>query len=125
MAKVISWVQTQNQAELIEINKYLERKVMPKKSYFEVAEKLKKAYAKNDIVNLIEFLAYAQVFNIPVGEKRQFFKKIKELWASTKRPELSNKFHFLNSHFSENYSDRNDSAQMHNPTALFAELSLV
>ena len=34
----------------------------PKLSNSEVCEKLNKAYAKNDIANLIEFLAYAKVF---------------------------------------------------------------
>ena len=124
MANVITWVQTQKQAELAEIHEHLETKVMPKTPQFEVINKLEKAYQKNNIEELVFWLAYAKFNEYSVERGREFFKKIEELWASKRRPELSNKFHFLNSHFSENYSDRNESAQICNHTALFAELSL-
>lgn len=124
MAKVISWVQTQNQENLAGIGKYLERKVTPKTPLSKVIDKLEKAYQKNNIEELVFWLAYAKFNEYSVERGHEFFKKIEELWASKRHPELSNKFHFLNSRFSENYSGRKDSAQMYNHTALFAELSL-
>ena len=122
MAEIINWVQTQNQEKLAEIR--IEAEVTPKTPLFKVLEKLEKAYQKNDIKELVFWLAYAKFYDFTATEGRKFFKKIEELWPSKRHPELSNKFHFLNSHFSENYSDRKDSAQMYNHTALFAELSL-
>ena len=121
MANVITWVQTQNQEKLARIPA---RKATPKTHPSKVLDKLEKAYDKNDVKELVFWLAYAKFNEYSVERGRKFFKKIEELWASKRHPELSNKFHFLNSHFSENYSDRKDSAQMYNHTALFAELSL-
>lgn len=102
MANVITWVQTQKQAELAEIHEHLETKVMPKTPQFEVINKLEKAYQKNNIEELVFWLAYAKFNEYSVERGREFFKKIEELWASKRHPELSNKFHFLNSRFNNN-----------------------
>lgn len=124
MVNVIKWAQTQKQEQLAEIGKRLEGKVIPKASQSKVTDKLEKAYQKDNIEELVFWLAYAKFNEYSVERGREFFKKIEELWASKRHSELSNKFHFLNSRFSENYSGRKDSAQMYNHTALFAELSL-
>ena len=125
MANVITWVQ--NQKNLAGIGKYLERKVTPKTPLSKVADKLEKAYHKNDVKELVFWLAYAKVFNLSVKEGRKFFKKIEELWplSQAKHPELANKFHFLNTIYAEAHTDRNDSAQIYNHCALVAEFSQV
>lgn len=125
MAKVISWVQTQNQENLTGIGKYLERKVTPKTPLSKVIDKLEKAYQKNNIEELVFWLAYAKFNEYSVERGREFFKKIEELWASKRHPELSNKFHFLNTIYAEAHTDRNDSAQIYNHCALAAEFSQV
>lgn len=125
MANVITWVQ--NQKNLAGIGKYLERKVTPKTPLSKVADKLEKAYHKNDVKELVFWLAYAKVFNLSVKEGRKFFKKIEELWplSQAKHPELANKFHLLNKIYAQGYTKRNNSAQICNYTALLAEFSLV
>ena len=101
MVNSIKWVQTQGQEKLAEIGKRLEEKVIPKTSQSKVADDLEKAYQKNDPKELIFWLTYAQIFRIPVRKKREFFKKIKELWPLVQRShaEMSNMFNYLNSVF--------------------------
>ena len=79
MAKVISWVQTQNQENLAGIGKYLERKVTPKTPLSKVIDKLEKAYRKNNIEELVFWLAYAKFNEYSVERGRKFYKKIEEL----------------------------------------------
>ena len=124
MAEIINWVQTQNQEKLARIPA---RKATPKTHPSKVLDKLEKAYHKNDVKELVFWLAYAKVFNLSVKEGRKFFKKIEELWPSSqaKHPELANKFHFLNTIYAEAHTDRNDSAQIYNHCALVAEFSQV
>ena len=97
----------------------------PKLSNSEVREKLEKAYAKNDIANLIEFLAYAKVFHLFIKEGRKFFRKIEEEWPLCQKeyPHLGNKFNYLNGVYNSNYISRNDSAQIANRSAIIAEFS--
>ncbi len=125
MANVITWVKTQNQENLAGIGKCLEEKVMSKISQSKVADNLEKAYHKNDSKELIFWLTYAQVFRIPVRKKREFFKKIKELWPLTQysHAEMSNMFNYLNSVFAERAAERSDSKQMVNETAIYSQLS--
>ena len=127
MANVITWVQTQNQEQLTEIGKRLEEKVIPKISQSKVADNLEKAYNKNDAKELIFWLTYAQVFHIPVRKKREFFKKIKELWplVQCSHAKMSNMFNYLNSVFAERASERTDSKQMVNETAIYSQLSYI
>ena len=127
MVNVIKWAQTQNQEQLAEIGKRLEEKVMPKTSQSKVADNLEKAYHKNDPKELIFWLTYAQVFRIPVRKKREFFKKIKELWPLVQRShaEMSNMFNYLNSVFAERAGERTDSKQMVNETAIYSQLSYI
>lgn len=127
MANVITWVKTQDQENLAEIGKYLERKVTPKIPLSKVADKLEKAYHKNDSKELIFWLTYAQVFHIPVRKKREFFKKIKELWPLDQRShaEMSNMFNYLNGIFAERAAERSDSKQMINETAIYSQLSYI
>jgi hypothetical protein len=97
----------------------------PRLSNSKVREKLEKAYAENDIANLIEFLAYAKVFHLFIKEGRKFFKKIEEGWAKYQKeyPHLGNKFSYLNGIYNSNYISRNDSAQIANRSAIIAEFS--
>ena len=125
MAEVINWVQTQNQEKLAGIGKYLERKVMPKISQSKVAENLEKAYQKNNIKELVFWLAYAKFYSFDVLEGRKFFKKIEKEWPSSHCSELANEFHFLNKIYSERYTERNNSTQMYNYSALLAKFSRV
>ena len=127
MVNSIKWVQTQGQEKLAEIGKRLEEKVMPKTSQSKVADNLEKAYHKNDPKELIFWLTYAQVFRIPVRKKREFFKKIKELWplAQCSHAEMSNMFNYLNSVFAERAAERSDSKQMVNETAIYSQLSYI
>ena len=99
----------------------------PKLSNSEVREKLEKAYAENDIANLIEFLAYAKVFHLFIKEGRKFFKKIEEEWPLIQKdyPQLANKVNFLTSILSEHYATRTDSAQICNRSLLITEFSQV
>lgn len=125
MVNVIKWVQTQNQEKLTEIR--LETEVTPKTPLFKVIDKLEKAYHKNDIKELVFWLAYAKFYKLPVTKGREFFKKIEELWPSSqvKYPELANVFHFVNAIFAEVHVERNDSAQMCKYSSLLAEFSRV
>lgn len=125
MVNIVTWVQTQNQEKLAQIR--LETEVTPKTSLFKVLDNLEKAYHKDDIEKLVFWLAYAKLHKLPVAKGREFFKKIEELWPSSqaKHPELANKFHFLNEIYTENYTERNNSAQMHNYSSLLAEFSRV
>ena len=122
MAEIINWVQTQNQEKLAKIE---DKKAMPKIPQFKVLDNLEKAYQKNDVEKLVFWLAYANVYNYVVTEGREFFKKIEELWPLSRHPELANKFHFLNKIYAQGYTKRNNSAQICNYTALFAEFSQV
>ena len=123
MANVITWVQ--NQKNLAGIGKYLERKVTPKTPLSKVADKLEKAYHKNDVKELVFWLAYAKVFNLSVKEGRKFFKKIEELWPTGHNCKLANAFHFLNASYAQGYTERNNSDQIYNYSALLAEFSQV
>ncbi len=127
MVNSIKWVQTQGQEKLAEIGKRLEEKVIPKTSQSKVADNLEKAYQKNDPKELIFWLTYAQIFRIPVRKKREFFKKIKELWPLVQRShaEMSNMFNYLNSVFAERAGGRTDSKQMVNETAIYSQLSYI
>ena len=127
MVNSIKWVQTQGQEKLAGIGKRLEEKVIPKTSQSKVADNLEKAYHKNDTKELIFWLTYAQIFRIPVRKKREFFKKIKELWPLVQRShaEMSNMFNYLNSFFAERVGERTDSKQMVNVTAIYSQLSYI
>lgn len=125
MVNIVTWVQTQNQEKLAQIR--LETEATPKTPLFKVIDKLEKAYHKNDIKELVFWLAYAKFYKLPVTKGREFFKKIEELWPSSqaKHPELAYKFHFLNEIYTENYTERNNSTQMHNYSSMLAEFSQV
>ena len=123
MANVITWVKTQNQENLAVIGKYLEGKVELKTPLSKVIDKLEKAYQKNNIEELVFWLAYAKFYDFTVTEGRKFFKKIEEKWSLIRHPELANAFHFLVTIYAENHTERNDSAQMYNHSALLAEFS--
>ena len=123
MVNVITWVQTQKQAELAEIHEHLETKVMPKTSQSKVVDKLEKAYQKDDIKELVFWLAYAKFYDLTVAEGRKFFKKIEELWPSGHHYKLANAFHFLRTIYAEAHVERNDSTQIYSHRALAAEFS--
>ena len=123
MAEIINWVQTQNQEKLAEIR--IEAEATPKTPLFKVLEKLEKAYQKNDIKELVFWLAYAKFYKLTVAKGRDFFKKIEKEWPSSRYYELANAFHFLNTIYSERYTERNNSAQMYNYPALLAKFSRV
>ena len=123
MANVIKWAQTQNQEKLAEIR--IEAEATPKTPLFKVIDKLEKAYHKNDIKELVFWLAYAKFYEMPITKGRDFFKKIEKEWPSGHYYELANAFHFLNSIYSERYTVRNSSAQMYNYPALLAKFSRV
>ena len=119
----IAWVQTQNQGKLAQIR--LEAEATPKTPLFKVIDKLEKAYHKNDIKELVFWLAYAKFYEMPITKGREFFKKIEKEWPSSHCSELANAFHFLNAIYSERYTERNNSAQMYNYPALLAKFSRV
>lgn len=123
MVNVIKWVQTQNQEKLTEIR--LETEVTPKTPLFKVIDKLEKAYHKNDIKELVFWLAYAKFYKLPVTKGREFFKKIEKEWSSGCCAELADAFHFLNEIYAQNYTERNNSAQMCDYSALLAKFSQV
>ena len=120
MANVFTWVQTQNQPKIAEI--HLEE-ATPKIPLFKVVDNLEKAYQKNNIKELVFWLAYAKFYDFAVAEGRKFFKKIEKEWPSSHYPELANAFHFLNAIYSENYTERENSAQMCNYPELLAKFS--
>lgn len=122
MVNVIKWVQTQNQEKLAQIR--LET-ATPKTPLFKVIDELEKAYHKDDIEKLVFWLAYAKFYKLPVAKGREFFKKIEEEWSSSHCSELANEFHFLNAIYSERYTERNNSTQMYNYSALLAKFSRV
>lgn len=124
MAEIINWVQTQNQEKLAKIPA---RKATPKTHPSKVLEKLEKAYHKNDIKELVFWLAYAKFygFGFTIKEGRKFFKKIEELWPTGHNCKLANAFHFLNASYAQGYTERNNSDQIYNYSALLAEFSLV
>ena len=122
MVNIVTWVQTQNQEKLTEVQ---DKKAMPKTSQFKVLENLEKAYQKNDVEKLVFWLAYAKVYDYVVAEGRKFFKKIEEEWPSGHHYKLANAFHFLNAIYAQGYTERNNSAQMYNYTVLLAEFSQV
>ena len=124
MAGIINWVETQNQEKLNEIAKHFEGKVTPKTSQSEVENKLEKAHWKNDVKELVFWLAYAKFYGFPI-KGRPLFKKIEKLWPSGHCHELANAFHFLNTIYAEGHTDRENSAQMCNYATLLAELSQV
>lgn len=76
MAEIINWVQTQNQEKLARIPA---RKATPKTHPSKVLDKLEKAYQKNNIKELVFWLAYAKFNEYSVERGREFFKKIEEL----------------------------------------------
>lgn len=119
MAKVISWKESFPRPH------FESGALSPKLSSYEVSKKLEEAYAKNDTITLIKFLAYANIFHMPVKEGRKIFKKIEEEWPLIQKdyPQLVNKVIFLTSILSEHYATRNDSAQIRNRSALIAEFS--
>lgn len=123
MVNIVTWAQTQNQEKLAEIR--IEAEATPKTPLFKVLEKLEKAYLKNDIKELVFWLAYAKLHKLPVAKGREFFKKIEKEWPSSHCSELANEFHFLNAIYSERYTERNNSAQMYNYPALLAKFSRV
>lgn len=123
MVNSIKWVQTQNQEEIAKI--HLETEATPKTPLFKVIDKLEKAYHKNDIKELVFWLAYAKFYEMPITKGRDFFKKIEKEWPSGHYYELANAFHFLNAIYSERYTERNNSAQMYNYPALLAKFSRV
>ena len=123
MVNIITWVQTQNQEEIAKI--HLKPEATPKTPLFEVIDELEKAYHKNYIKELVFWLAYAKFYKLPVAKGREFFKKIEEEWSSSHCSELANEFHFLNAIYSERYTERNNSTQMYNYSALLAKFSRV
>ena len=123
MVNSIKWVQTQNQEEIAKIR--LKTEATPKTPLFKVIDKLEKAYHKNDIKELVFWLAYAKFYEMPITKGRVFFKKIEKEWPSGHYYELANAFHFLNAIYSERYTERNNSAQMYNYPALLAKFSRV
>lgn len=123
MVNSIKWVQTQNQEEIAKIR--LKTEATPKTPLFKVIDKLEKAYHKNDIKELVFWLAYAKFYEMPITKGRDFFKKIEKEWPSSHYYELANAFHFLNAIYSERYTERNNSAQMYNYPVLLAEFSQV
>ncbi len=123
MVNVIKWAQTQNQEKLAEIR--IEAEATPKTPLFKVLETLEKAYRKNDIKELVFWLAYAKFHKLPVAKGREFFKKIEKEWSLGRYYELANAFHFLVTIYSEGYTERNNSEQMYNYPVLLAEFSQV
>mgnify|MGYP000864275848 FL=1 len=123
MVNIVTWVQTQNQEEIAKI--HLKPEATPKTPLFKVIDKLEKAYHKNDIKELVFWLAYAKFYEMPITKGRDFFKKIEKEWPSGHYYELANAFHFLNAIYSERYTERNNSAQMYNYPALLAKFSRV
>ena len=123
MAEIINWVQTQNQEKLAEIR--IEAEATPKTPLFKVIDKLEKAYLKNDIKDLVFWLAYAKFYDMHITKGREYFKKIEKEWPSSRYYKLANAFHFLNAIYSERYTERNNSAQMYNYPALLAKFSRV
>ena len=101
MVNVIKWAQTQNQEKLAEIR--IEAEATPKTPLFKVIDKLEKAYHKNDIKELVFWLAYAKFYEMPITKA----------------------FHFLNEIYAEGYTKRNNSTQMCKYSSLLAEFSLV
>lgn len=122
MVNIVTWVQTQNQEKLTEVQ---DKKAMPKTSQFKVLENLEKAYQKNDVEKLVFWLAYAKVYDYIVIEGREFFKKIEKEWPSGHHYKLANAFHFLNAIYAQGYTERNNSEQMYNYPVLLAEFSQV
>lgn len=122
MVNIVTWVQTQNQEKLTEVQ---DKKAMPKTSQFKVLENLEKAYQKNDVEKLVFWLAYAKVYDYVVAEGHKFFKKIEEEWPSGHHYKLANAFHFLNAIYAQGYTERNNSEQMYNYPVLLAEFSQV
>lgn len=123
MVNIIKWAQTQNQEKLAEIR--IEAEATPKTPLFKVIDKLEKAYLKNDIKDLVFWLAYAKVYDFTITEGHKFFKKIEEEWPSGHHYKLANAFHFLNAIYARGYTDRNNSDQMYNYSVLLAEFSQV
>lgn len=123
MVNSIKWVQTQNQEEIAKI--CLKTEATPKTPLFKVIDKLEKAYHKNDIKELVFWLAYAKVYDFTITEGHKFFKKIEEEWPSGHHYKFANAFHFLNAIYAKGYTERNNSAQMYNYTTLLAEFSQV
>lgn len=122
MVNIVTWVQTQGQERIVEIE---DKKAMPKTSQSKVLENLEKAYQKNDVEKLVFWLAYAKVYDYVVAEGHKFFKKIEEEWPSGHHYKLANAFHFLNAIYAQGYTERNNSEQMYNYTTLLAEFSQV
>ena len=76
MASVITWVQTQNQEKLAKIQG---KKATPKTHPSKVLDKLEKAYCKNDVKELVFWLAYAKFygFGFTIKEGQSSSKKLK------------------------------------------------
>lgn len=123
MVNIIKWAQTQGQEEIAKIR--IQAEAEPKTPLFKVIDKLEKAYLKNDIKDLVFWLAYAKFYDMYITKGREYFKKIEKEWPSSHCSELANEFHFLNAIYSERYTERNNSAQMYNYPALLAKFSRV
>ncbi len=119
MAKVISWKESFPRPH------FESGTLSPKLSSYEVREKLDRADAKNNIAELINWLAYANVFHLSVEKGRKIFEKIEEKWPLIQKdcPHLGNKFNYLSGIYNRSHASRTDSAQIRNRSALIAEFS--
>lgn len=118
-APIINWKTTAH------INKVENSQLEEKFTQNNVRDKIEKASIKDNTADLIEWLSYAKVFHMFIGDGRKYFAQIEQKWPLIQQqyPELGNKFNFLSSIFSEHHMMRSDSAQMCNRSALIAEFS--
>lgn len=97
----------------------------PKLSNYEVRERIEEAYAKDDTITLIKFLAYANIFHMPVKEGRKIFEKIEKKWPLIQKDHsyIGNKFNYLSGIYSSSHASRTDSGQITDRSAIIAEFS--